>query len=259
MPVERITPRVARVGGDTWNGTVRALSAAGDANVYLIAAHGTSALVDCGTVAGLELVDRNLRDAGADPTRIADLLLTHSHHDHTHAAHRRQVQGRVRTHLNAVGAEYLERDDHRLVGHQMHGPGYTFEPFHVDHAVEDGEDFEAAGVRFTAYHLPGHTPDSTLFCGDLDGMTVGICGDIAFGPTRDGTPALGLLSSLWLSDLDAYAESLRRLEAMRLDALLPGHGGHLVGRDTVQQAIRATHAVAERLARDSDVRTSIGA
>jgi metallo-beta-lactamase class B len=255
---EELLPGFWRVGGDTWNGTVRALSAEGDANVYLLRPNGAGVLIDCGTLVGRTRVEANLRAAGQQPARLVELLLTHSHFDHTQAAEGWQSCYGLRTHLNATGAEFLARGDHRLVGYQMHGPAYPFQPFGVDHRVGDGETFALCGLAVTAHFMPGHTPDSTLYTFTHAGARVGVCGDIAFGAMRDGRPAVGLLSTLWLSDLDRYVESLRRLRAIPLDLLVPGHGHVVSGRERVCAAVEASLALAEALAGDPSVRANVG-
>jgi glyoxylase-like metal-dependent hydrolase (beta-lactamase superfamily II) len=255
---EQITTRLWRVGGESWNGTVNTVSAEGDANVYLLRGSGAHALIDCATHAGRPQIEANLRDVGVEPADLSELLLTHSHWDHTQAAHDWQTAYGLRTHLNAVGSEFLARGDHRLVGSALHGPEYAFTPFTVDHPVADGETFGVAGVSMTAHFLPGHTPDSTLYTFALDDTLVGVCGDIAFGRNELGTHSLGLLSNLWQSDLDLYVGSLRRLAQTPIDLLLPGHGARVAGRDAVRAAVEATLAVAERLAGDPQVRRNTG-
>jgi hydroxyacylglutathione hydrolase len=255
---EQISTRLWRVGGESWNGTVNAVSAEGDANVYLLRGVGAHALIDCATNAGRPQIETNLRDVGVQPAELSELLLTHSHWDHTQAAHGWQSTYGLRTHLNAVGSEFLGRGDHRLVGSPLHGPEYPFTPFTVDHPVDDCETFRVAGVSMTAHFLPGHTPDSTLYTFVLDGTLVGVCGDIAFGRNELGTYSLGLLSNLWQSDLDLYVSSLRRLAQTPIELLLPGHGAPVAGRDAVRAATEATLVIAERLAGDRYVRRSTG-
>jgi len=234
------------------------VSAEGDANVYLLRGVGALALIDCATDAGRPQIETNLRDVGVQPAELSELLLTHSHWDHAQAAHGWQAAYGLRTHLNAVGSEFLGRGDHRLVGAPLHGPEYPFRPFTVDHPVDDGETFRVAGVPMTAHFLPGHTPDSTLYTFMLDGTLVGVCGDVAFGRNELGTHSLGLLSNLWQSDLDLYVSSLRTLAQTPIELLLPGHGAPVAGRDAVRAATEATLAIAERLAGDVDVRRGTG-
>jgi hypothetical protein len=49
---EQISTRLWRVGGESWNRTVNAVSAEGDANIYLLRGVGAHALIDSATNAG---------------------------------------------------------------------------------------------------------------------------------------------------------------------------------------------------------------
>ncbi len=255
---EQLLPNLWRVGGGTWNGTVTALSFEDDANVYVLRGPAGVVLVDCGHLEGKAAIEANLRATGVAPEALGDLLLTHSHWDHTQAARPWQSEHRLRTHLNACGAEFLARGDLRLVGTPLHGPDFPFEPFVVDHAVADGERFELAGIAVEARWLPGHTPDSTAYVLEHDGVRVGITGDVAFGRNGGGLHALGFLCALWLSNINDYVASLRRLDALALDLLLPGHGEPLHGRDAVRDAVRRACATAEAYAADPSLCDNFG-
>jgi metallo-beta-lactamase class B len=257
-PVE-IVPGVWRIGGGSWGGAVPALSPEEDANVYLLRLDGAIALVDCGTRGGRDDVMHNLRSLGLEPDSLSDLLLTHSHWDHTDAAAAWQAAlPGLHTHLNRIGASFLARADHRLVGYQLWEPAYAFEPFRVDHEVVDRETFEFGGAGVTAHFLPGHTPDSTLYTLELEGQVIGISGDVMFAPRQGQDAVLGQLCTLWLSNLDEYVESLRRVADVPIDVLLPGHGDAVVGPRDVAAAHRGTLELAESLAADDRIRTNVG-
>jgi len=258
FPAE-IASGVWRVGGGSWNGYVAPLSAEADANAYFLELDGAGVLVDCGTDRGYDAIETNLRDICSDSTRLTDLVLTHSHWDHCGAAARWQARvPSLRTHLNAVGHAFVARGDHRLTGYQLLEPPHDFKPFRVDHAVADTESFDLGRTRLTAYHLPGHTPDSTLYTIRRDGLTIGACGDVVFAPRPDRGPVLGQLCTLWLSDLDAYVDSLQRMAAWPVDLLLPGHGPPVRGRDRVEDAVEAALSLAQALADDPCVRENVG-
>jgi glyoxylase-like metal-dependent hydrolase (beta-lactamase superfamily II) len=248
-----------RIGGGSWNNRTFPLSAESDANVYLLENSGSRVLIDCGTKNGLASVRANLAHLDADCRSVDDLLLTHSHWDHAEAAAKWQADSvGLRTHLNSVGDAFLRRGDHRLVGYQLNPPPPAFEVFRVDHTVGDDETFELGRFRASAHHMPGHTPDSTLFTVHLDGVTVGFCGDIVFQLRPNGRPVLGQLCSLWMSNLDQYVESLRRMLAIPIDLLLPGHGGPVHGAVAIRQAVAATLELAVELAEDERIRDNVG-
>ncbi|MDP9259634.1 MAG: MBL fold metallo-hydrolase [Actinomycetota bacterium] len=253
-----VVPGIWRVGGGSWGGTAAALSHEDDANVYLLALDGAVVLVDAGTRAGRPAVEANIRAAGFDAGDLTDLLLTHSHWDHTQAAAGWQAECSARTRLSAVGAGFLARGDYRLVGYQVHGPTYRFDPFRVDSPVADGEQFPLGRVAVAARHLPGHSPDSALFSFEHRGETIAVAGDVVFGPRAGGELVLGQLCSLWLSNLDQYVDSMQLLAGMTIDRILPGHGDAIHGRRQVREAVLGTLAVAESLAQDRRVRANLG-
>ena len=243
--IEEKLPGLWRVGGHGW-GVTTTISGSGDSNVYLLRLDGAEVLIDCGTLEGRPFIESNIREAGVKPEDLTDLLLTHSHYDHTQAVSEWQSRYRLRTHLNAIGTQFLERSDHRLVGYEVEGPDYIFKPFRVDHAIEDGEMFHIGSTPFTSHFMPGHTPDSTLLTFDFQGYRVGISGDITFGPSPHGV-TIGWMQELWLSDAAAYQKSLQRLLELPLDLLLPGHGHTIVGQEAINKAASASLHVIKRL------------
>jgi glyoxylase-like metal-dependent hydrolase (beta-lactamase superfamily II) len=257
---QQIIDNLWRVGGGSWNGRTTSLSAEFDGNVYLLRTTDATILVDCATLTGLPAVTTNLDQLGVALQEIDELLLTHSHWDHTEAtaAVQTAAASHARTHLNSTGEAFLERSDHRLVGYQITPPPHPFEPFRVDHGVNDREEFEVGGARAIAYHLPGHTPDSTLYTITVDGITAGFCGDIVFQPRSSDGPLLGQLCTLWLSNLDHYVESLRRLLDIHLDLLLPGHGDPVRGSEDIESATQQTLEVALALAAEKRLRENLG-
>ena len=253
-----VAPGIWRVGGGSWGGVTRCISSEGDGNLYLLEREGALVLVDAGGEAGREAISASIRSAGHDPASVTDLLLTHSHWDHTEGAAFWHRSSGCRVHLNAVGAAFLARGDHRLVGYQLHGPGYTFEAFPVDHPVGDGEQFQLGEGAVSARAAPGHTPDSMIYTFEHRGAQTAVVGDVVFGPREGNTFVLGQLCSLWLSDIDAYLMTLEQMRELEIDCLLPGHGEPVCGRADVRDAIARSLKVARSLARNGDVRRNLG-
>jgi len=247
--IEEKLAGLCRVGGHGW-GVTTTISGSGDSNVYLLRLDGAIVLIDCGTLEGFPFIERNIREAGVRPEELTDLILTHSHYDHTQAVSEWQARYDLRTHLNAIGTQFLERGDHRLVGYEVEGPDYVFKPFRVDHAIEDGATFHVGSTLFTSHFMPGHTPDSTLLTFDFQGRRIGISGDITFGPSPHGV-TIGWMQELWLSDAAAYRKSLQRLLELPLDLLLPGHGHTIVGQEAIHKAASASLHTVECLLHNS--------
>src|SRR5262249_27897597 len=105
------------------------------------------------------------------------------------------------------------------------------------HVLADGEVIEAAGVRFTVLHTPGHTTDSVSFIVDVPGSPESaamLTGDTILGR---GTTILGSYDGA-LSDYLASRARLIEMGAGR--RLLPAHGPELGDTAEVAQAYR-TH------------------
>ena len=164
-------------------------------NTYLVGpadGPGPLAVIDPGpddAPAHLDLV------AAAGAGRIRWILVTHTHSDHSPGA----AGLKERT-----GAEVLGFD--RRDG---------FEP---DALLADGEAVEGPGFRLEALHTPGHAAnhlcylfaaERLLFSGDhvMSGSTVVIA-------PPDG-------------DMREYFDSLRRVRALELDLIAPGHGDRI--------------------------------
>jgi glyoxylase-like metal-dependent hydrolase (beta-lactamase superfamily II) len=79
-----------------------------------------------------------------------------------------------------------------------------------------------------------------------------------FAPPTGERVVLGQLCTLWLSNLDDYVNSLRRLADVPIDVLLPGHGDAIVGSTQVSHALLETLELAESLAADERVRANAG-
>ncbi|MGO4618285.1 MBL fold metallo-hydrolase [Nocardia sp. 2YAB30] len=158
-------------------------------NTWILRAPGRS---DC-VVVDPGPKDKSHGKAIAEATggEIALTLITHRHHDHT---------GGIDRLVELTGTPVRAKDSGFLRG--------------SDAPLVDGEVIEAAGLRITVLHTPGHTSDSVSFV--LDDAVV--TGDTILGA---GTTVLDS-SDGTLAD---YLSSLDKLvEAGKGKALLPAHG-----------------------------------
>lgn len=129
----------------------------------------------------------------AELGRIALVLISHKHEDHTGGIDK--IVERTGAVVRSVGSGFL-----RGLG----GP------------LTDGEVIDAAGVRITVMATPGHTVDSLSFVLEdavLTADTVLGCGTTVID-TEDGS-------------LRDYLESLHRLQGLGRRTVLPGHGPDL--------------------------------
>jgi glyoxylase-like metal-dependent hydrolase (beta-lactamase superfamily II) len=130
--------------------------------------------------------------------RLAGIVLTHRHADHSE------------------GAAVLARQ--AGCGVRAVDPAFRLGP----DGLEDGARIDVAAVTLTAHHTPGHTSDScSLLLRGPDGATFVLTGDTVLGR---GTSVITHPDG----DLGAYLASLDRLQRLVADeavvALLPGHG-----------------------------------
>lgn len=130
--------------------------------------------------------------------RVAAVLLTHRHADHSDGA---------AALAEAVGCGVRASD-----------PAFRIGPA----ALDDLDEIEVAGARLRAYATPGHTSDSTslLLTGE-DSVTWLLTGDMVLGR---GTSVITHPDG----NLDSYLRSLDLMETLvrseRVAEILPGHG-----------------------------------
>jgi glyoxylase-like metal-dependent hydrolase (beta-lactamase superfamily II) len=155
-----------------------------------------------------------------DVGRIALVLISHRHGDHTDAIDK--LVERTGAPVRSAGSGFLR--------------GMSAE-------LADGEVIKAAGLRITVLATPGHTADSLSFVLDDAVLTA----DTVLGrgttviDTEDGS-------------LARYLESLRRLRGLGQRTVLPGHGPELANLEAV-----AAGYLAHREQRLEQVRSALRA
>jgi glyoxylase-like metal-dependent hydrolase (beta-lactamase superfamily II) len=160
--------------------------------------------------------------------RLKWILCTHTHLDHSPAAHALK---------KATGA--------RIAGRIATQDGRQDADFAPDRVFNDGETVTADGVTLRAVHTPGHA--SNHLCYLLEERRMLFTGDhIMQGSTVVISPPDG--------DMQAYLASLDKLLALDLDRLAPGHG-HMIEtphdevRRLVSHRLKREHKVVDALSR----------
>ncbi len=144
------------------------------------------------------------------------VLLTHGHDDHIRAA---------RETADLLDAPILLHRDDAMLWAAVYGEGEEAEP---DAAIEDGDEFQVAGVTLIARHTPGHSPGSVCFYAPALGAV--FSGDTLFqgGPGATGRS---------YSDFPTIIESIReRLFTLPAETVV--HTGH---GDTTTIGAEAPH------------------
>ncbi|RLA96645.1 MAG: MBL fold metallo-hydrolase [Deltaproteobacteria bacterium] len=190
-----------------------------NANSYLLVGQVTT-LVDVGHLRFVPELLRQMERDGLSPKAVSLLLSTHLHPDHHEGIGAFQGDSvMVAFHREEEGAmkEY-SYSMYQLAGFKPPSVEATFYLQEGDLIL--GED------RWEVIHTPGHSPGSLcLYC---PSKRVLITGDVLFyqGVGRTDLPG---------GDPQALAKSIRRLKALEVEYLLPGHGDILLGRDAVRR------------------------
>ena len=137
-------------------------------NCYYVYREGADEIVviDPGDMG--DVVYEDVRSLGF--TKVAGILLTHGHGDHTGGARRLKELSGAKIYAYEEEAELLKDPEKNLSG--WFGPAYGWE---ADEYFRDNQEFDMAGIHFKVLHTPGHTQggccyydeaDSCCFCGD---------------------------------------------------------------------------------------------
>jgi glyoxylase-like metal-dependent hydrolase (beta-lactamase superfamily II) len=164
-------------------------------------------------------IDRIIEVAGAP---IRWVLATHTHPDHSPGA-----------------ASLAARTGAEVLGWPAPEDGPQDRTFSPTRVLGDGDTLVTGDFVLESVHTPGHA--SNHLCYRHTGSNWLVTGDhVIDGSTVVINPPDG--------DMKDYIESLRRLQTLNVDALLPGHG------DRIDDPIRAIDWIIEhRLERESRV------
>ena len=206
-------------------------------NSYLLGDAHEVAVVDPGPE---DAAHRAALVAAAGGARIAAILVTHAHLDHSAGAP--ALAGEVGAPVLAFGPATAGRDP-ALAGLPVGGGEGLDAAFVPDRALAAGEMLEVGGLHVEALHTPGH------FGGHLAFAVGPVClsGDLVMGwSTTLISPPDG--------DLARFRESCARLSARGFARLLPGHGAPVE-----DPAARVAELLAHRAARDAQIVDALAA
>jgi glyoxylase-like metal-dependent hydrolase (beta-lactamase superfamily II) len=214
-------PGIWWVARNAWGGHKPLTDTGG--NVYLIRGTNFDVMVDVGQ-RSMRQLERNIRLAGSEPSRVGEIWITHSHGDHFALAGPWQRKyPHVKVRLADVGRAFLRRGDLRLVGAAL-TPGEKFQRPQRLLGVREGQVLRCPPHEFCVVGLPGHTPDCIGFRGTVAGLDVMFTGDAIIGDQGPVRGNVGWLDGLWLSDAFEYRRMLRAMVKNPPQVFLPGHG-----------------------------------
>ena len=167
----------------------------GSGNITWLIPGRVPTLIDAGTGEPLHLAALESALAGS---RLAQVLVTHSHIDHASGA---PAIAQRMPHVRFLKMPWPEHDAAWQV---------RWEP------LKDGDLVAAGDAVLIAVHTPGHSPDHLCFWQQESRLL--FCGDLAWqGSTVVIPPSQG-------GDVSAYLASLERVIGLAPDKMLPAHG-----------------------------------
>ena len=212
----------------------------GVTNFYLIEEAGKFTVVDAGTPRDWALLERSLRELGAQPSDLDAVLLTHAHVDHVGFAEQARTDAGAQVWIHQADAEtvktgkpgwrnersnfaYLLRGEmYRTAFSLLRRGGSKIIPVKEVSAFADGEVIDVPGSP-RAVHAPGHTPGSAAIA--VEKRSVLMTGDVmCTWNAYTGRVGPQIMPSGLNADSAQALASLDNLRAITADVMLPGHG-----------------------------------
>lgn len=180
-------------------------------NSYLILGEKLRVLIDSGISQHFNFLTKDLKDIGVDTRSLNMIINTHEHVDHFGA--NRYLQERIPILAHRYAATKIVSADDEVMLCRAHGEDPT--GYQVNMWLENLNVLDLGDWFLKVLHTPGHTSGS--LCIYEPRRKVLISGDTVF--------ARGTISDISSSgSYGEYINSLARLNTMKIDLLLPGHG-----------------------------------
>lgn len=215
---EQIIPGVYLVAGPN-------ISHSEDAASFVIEFGEQLVMIDSGLGRSVPVILDNIRSSGLDPKHISTLILTHCHIDHIGGARELREQTGCRIAVHEMDAAAVETGDPDKTAASWYGRKLT--PVNIDQRLTGARESLSFGQEtLHCVHTPGHTPGSISLYLDRGGKRV-LFGQDIHGPFH---PAFA-------SDVEEWAQSMRKLLALEADILCEGHFGIFQPKDMVKKYI----------------------
>jgi glyoxylase-like metal-dependent hydrolase (beta-lactamase superfamily II) len=217
-----------------------------DCNAYLVRAGQDWLMFDAGAGRDTAAVLAGLPRTGVDPGRIRALFLTHGHADHSAGAAALRVALGCPVMSGAATARMVSAGDEaaisltaaRAAGGYPADFGYAACP--VDRTLDDGERLAFDGAIVTALATPGHSHDHVAYLVETGRRRILVSGDALFPGGKVS------VQGIYDCSISAICSSIRRLDTLSFDTLLPGHGAPSLRH--AKRHVEAAMAYVRRLA-----------
>ena len=192
-------------------------------NVFYLNLGERAVLIDTGFDHQADSHLDNFKRLGCDLAKIAVILATHSHVDHTGGLKRAQQRLDVPIVAHRHAVEPIGKGDllrTAAVIPEIEGWRFQYPACKVDQAVDDRDVIQVDDERIVVLHIPGHNPDCLGYLWRQHFFT----GDAVFGGGL-----IGWANERWLSNYQDHADSMKRLVASPPDAetFYAAHGSQL--------------------------------
>lgn len=199
--------------------------------VYLIDGGLELALIDCGFEKRVEGHLRSIEEAGFDIRSLRKLIVTHSHCDHIGGASLLKELTRIELYAHPLAVDPIEKADPLATGSWIPYTEHSepFSPCKVEHTIEHASEVSVGNLSLKVHHTPGHTPGSIAL--ELDG-------NLFVGDTLFADGGVGWIDAHWGSNVEDFRDSLRYIEELSPQYILPAHGEPFpFSNEIVQKAI----------------------
>ena len=198
-------------------------------NVYLVVDGGQAAMIDAGFSEEESVQERLAYLEGLPDLRLAYVVLTHHHFDHSGGAHRLREATGARIVMHRREAPLLEAAARDETPSDMEVPEEMREVrerirrwrdeaalAQPDIMVDDNDRLRVGSASLRVVHTPGHTAGH--ICLFLEEDRILFSGDnvLGMGTTAIAPPPHG--------DMVQYLASLRKMQGLDAALLCPGHG-----------------------------------
>ena len=196
-----------------------------DCHVLVINSGSELALIDPGMGMGsdFDTILQNIRGDGLDPGKIRKLILTHYHCDHIGAAAEAQKRLDVEVYASAFAAPVIREADEKAVAldvakaARFYPDDYSLAPCPVDVELAEGDTIQVGSLEMETFETPGHCDGHLSFLLRGGDRVYLLGADLVFWGGKV------VWQNIHDCRIDAYAESMFKMEHHDFDALVPGH------------------------------------
>jgi len=192
-------------------------------SVYAVTAGGQVLLIDCGT-------DMTPTAETFVGRKMEKILLTHFHRDQCSSASAWQRSG-AKIVVPFGERQFLEESDLRRASYDIYDNYDSYYPCFgplrdvmADEYAHDYRSIYWRDLEFQVVPLPGHTFGSAGYLFTIDGKRVLACGDLLSAPDRIHNYFSFQWQYMSFQGHSHLLDSLKAIEALDVDLILPGHG-----------------------------------